>query len=263
MGQFDPYSRHELRKIRRAWLWRRRWLIAAGMALMVAMALAMEVWYRFAGVSGPVRWYVSGAFHVGAVAAILHFLMLAFLAQDPAAIRHLRGAWGEEATREELKRARWRRSIWGWVDSVPLQYGDIDHLVVTRHGGLVAIDSKWSNEADADRRRAMAAAASRVKQRSEAVVRTVLKSERGDHRAHGSHVTVQPVVVVWGALQNEVPEGARLDGVEFVAGRELVRWLKALDGEPVDRAAGRDLIERLVTFRESTSSAIAARAERV
>ena len=103
------------------------------------------------------------------MAAYLHALQSAFLASDGEAIWHLRGAWGEENTRSELQRARRKRLIWGWVDSISLRAGDLDHLVVTRHGGLVAVDSKWRNRASdtVD----MARAADKARLRAEALAR--------------------------------------------------------------------------------------------
>ena len=114
--------------------------------------------------------------------------------------------------------------IWGWVDSINLQAGDLDHLVVTRRGGLVAIDSKWRNQAnDAID---MAQAARRVRTRAEGLTQSLLKAERGArHRARANPLRVVPVVVLWGAAQHEVPDQARVEGIDFVAGRRLLVWL--------------------------------------
>ena len=95
--------------------------------------------------SNSFTWWLLGVMQATVVAAYLSMLYSGFLAFDGEAIWHVRGAWGEDNTRSELQRARRKRLVWGWVDSVSLQHGDIDHLVVTREGGLVAIDSKWRN----------------------------------------------------------------------------------------------------------------------
>ncbi|WP_166389739.1 nuclease-related domain-containing protein [Nocardioides ochotonae] len=102
---------------------------------------------------------------------------MAFLAHDAEAIWHVRGAWGEDNTRDELQRAKRKRLVWAWVDSVTLQAGDIDHLVVTRNGGLVAIDSKWRSKINdaAD----MARAAQKVRLRAEGLTRDLLKGDAG------------------------------------------------------------------------------------
>ena len=50
-----------------------------------------------------VRWYLLGVFHAAMVAVYYWFTSVAVLASGQDAIGHLRGAWGEENTREELK----------------------------------------------------------------------------------------------------------------------------------------------------------------
>ncbi|NYD43233.1 hypothetical protein [Nocardioides panaciterrulae] len=196
-------------------------------------------------------WWLLGVFQATLVAAYLHILHSAFLATDREAIWHLRGAWGEDNTRSELQRAKRKGLIWGWVDSINLQAGDLDHLVVTRRGGLVAIDSKWRNQArdTVD----MAQAARRVRTRAEGLAQSLLKAERGArHRAKENPLRVVPVVVLWGAAQHDVPEQARVEGIDFVAGRRLLAWLRTLDGEPVDKGAAADVIDRLEKYRAST-----------
>jgi hypothetical protein len=130
------------------------------------------------------------------VGAALHLINTAFLAHEREAIWQLRGAWGEEATRDELRRAKKKRIIWDWVDSINLQFGDLDHLVSTRNCGLIAVDSNWRSDGrDAD---AMAESAARARLRAEGVARSLLKAERGSHRARGHAVTVRPLVVIGG-----------------------------------------------------------------
>lgn len=108
------------------------------------------------------------------------------------------------------------------MDSINLQAGDLDHLVVTRHGGLVAIDSKWRNHASDTTD--MARAANKAKMRAEGLAQTLLQSERGArHRAKVNPLRVTPVVVLWGAAHHGVPDGARVEGIEFVSGRRLVK----------------------------------------
>jgi hypothetical protein len=198
-------------------------------------------------------WWLLGLFQAAVIAIYLHMLHAAFLAHDREAIWHLRGAWGEDNTRSELQRAKRRRVIWGWVDSIDLQAGDLDHLVVTRRGGLVAIDSKWRNEVNDTA--AMARAAHRVRLRAEGLARTVLKAEHGArHRGKTNPLRVIPVVVLWGTAQHQVPDRAHIDGIDFVSGRRLLTWLRTLEGEPVDKLSGRDVIQRLEEYRASVQS---------
>ena len=68
-------------------------------------------------------------------------------------------------------------------------------------------------------------------------------------------LSVTPIVVLWGADQDNVPDGAKVDGIDFVAGRKLVSWLAQLDGEPVDRAAAAGIVRSLETRRASTEQA--------
>ncbi len=258
MSKHHPYSRLEFRRRLGVWLHRNLTLVAgltagllASIAVIVAVLLATIPESAF-------RWWLLGALPTALVAAYLHLLHTAFLAHDAEAIWHVRGAWGEDNTRSELQRAKRKRLIWGWVDSLGLLYGDIDHLIVTRNGGLVAVDSKWRNTISDPAE--MARAAHKVRLRAEALTRDLLKgNSRGARRAKVNPVSVTSVVVLWGTAQRGVPDGAEVDGIEFIAGRKLVGWLAKLDGEPVDKDAATDIIRSLEERRASTDQARAAR----
>ncbi len=56
--------------------------------------------------------------------------------------RQLSGAYGEYNTRDALRAAHRRHHIWGWIDNLEVQGGDIDHLVLAP-SGIYAIDTKW------------------------------------------------------------------------------------------------------------------------
>ena len=62
-------------------------------------------------------------------------------------------------------------------------------------------------------------------------------------------MSVNSVVVVWGALQHDIPDGAEVDGVEFVAGRRLCHWLRSQEGQPVPKEAAKDLLKRVSDYR--------------
>jgi hypothetical protein len=248
--RYRPYSRREFRRRFANWA-RRNVRLIAGLTAGLAVLVAVET-FLLVGVGrpGPVSWWLLGIAQAGMVALYLHLLHNAYLANDREAIRHLRGAWGEDNTRSELQIAKRRRFVWGWVDSITLQNGDIDHLVITRRGGLVAIDTKWRT--DTHDVIDMARAAHRAKSRAEALAQTVLTRERGArHRSKGNPLTVTPVVVLWGAAQHTIPEGAQHDGIDFIPGRSLRRWLTTLDSEPVSKTAAADLIQRLERFGAS------------
>lgn len=255
MGKVKPYSRRRLNVLRKAWLKRNAGLVAA-LAIGVAVSMVALTWsLAFVGERSALKWYLLGSLHAVLVGGSLHLLSSVFLAHEGKAIDQLRGAWGEENTRTELERAKRKGLIWDWVDSVTLQAGDIDHLVVTKSGGLVAIDTKWRSSTQGEPQFEMAREAKKVKLRAEGVLRSLLGRESGGHRARSNPLEVTPLVVVWGALQQHIPQGARIDDIEFVAGRELVRWLKHRDGEPVSKQAAVDLLRRVEDFRDRALAA--------
>ena len=251
MTKFKPYSRRALSRRRLAWARRNATLLllaAGGLAGLLALLTAMLVWTWPETNS---KLYLIGFLHAALIATAAHVIETAFFAHDREAMSHVRGAWGEENTTSELKSARRKRLIWGWVDSISLQAGDLDHLVVTRHGGLIAIDSKFRNQAGDTID--MAAAAKKARLRAEALAHTLLKGDKGArHRAKINPLSVTPVVVVWGALQANIPTPARVDGIEFVAGRGLIDWLTRLEGQPVSKAAADDVVKRLEAYRSTT-----------
>ena len=250
MPKHQPYSRLEFRRRLKAWILRNVKLVGAvtvGLIASIALVVALLL---LAAPSSPFSWWLLGALPTAMVAAYLHLLHTAFIAHDAEAIWHVRGAWGEDNTRDELRRAKRRKVVWGWVDSLTLPVGDIDHLVVTRRGGLVAVDSKWRSRINDAAE--MARAAQKVRLRAEALTRDLLKGHsRGARRAKVNPLSVTAVVVLWGPAQHGVPEGATVDGIEFIAGRNLVAWLRRLDGHAVDQAAADDVIHQLEARRFS------------
>lgn len=257
MSRYQPYSRRELRTLRRGWLERNR-ILMAGLVLGALGFLAL-VTGLLVLVSEPsaFSWWLLGAMQVAIVGALLHMLAIGFLVHDRDALKQVRGAWGEENTRSELRIAKRKRLIWGSVDSIGLLIGDVDHFVVTRRGGLVVVDSKWrSDVADVAE---MAKAAARVKTRAEGVARSLYERDRARHRGSTNPIAVTPLVVLWGPAQYSVPDGARVDGIEFVSGRQLVRWLGKLDGNLVDHDAAVDLLRKLTEFRAQVATTSSSR----
>lgn len=262
MPKHQPYSRLEFRRRLKAWIMRNVKLVGAVTAgLIASIALVVGILLLTAP-SSRLSWWLLGALPTAMTAVYLHLLHTAFLAHDAEAIWHVRGAWGEDNTRDELRRAKRRRVVWGWVDSLALPVGDIDHLVVTRRGGLVAVDSKWRSRINDAAE--MARAAQKVRLRAEALTRDLLKGDsRGARRAKVNPLSVTAVVVLWGPAQHGVPEGATVDGIEFVAGRNLVAWLRRLDGYAVDQTAADDVVRQLEARRFSAQvTAGAARPQR-
>ena len=247
MTRFRSYPRRAYIKLMRGWL-RRNVKLLAGFAGGATALLAIETVVILVVLPDTsFRTWLLGATQSTIVAISLYLVHSTFLVREREAIWQLRGAWGEEATRDELRRAKRKRVVWGWIDSIELQAGDLDHLVLPRKGGFVVIDSKWrSDGADAIE---MAASARRARLRAEGLTRTLLKSERGSHRAKGNTVSVRPLVVIWGPAQHHVPDECHLEGVDFIGGRALIPWLEALRGGEVDRAAAKDALALLKQFR--------------
>jgi hypothetical protein len=252
MSRYQPYSRRALRAMFKTWVRQNRRLLAL-MAAGVVVLLAFETAVIALLWNLPGRGYVLGLTHAAIVAAFIQIVGTTFLANKREAIWHLRGAWGEENTRDELKRAKRKRLIWGSIDSVNLGTGDIDHLVVTRSGGLVVLDSKWRTVAVTDPAD-LARSASKVKLRAEGVARSILRSGRGSHRAPGHSVTVLSAVVLWGPAQHDIPPNAESAGIPFVGGKRLVAWLRDLQGQPIEKSAAQDLLRQLEEFRASAWS---------
>lgn len=247
MTRFSPYPRRAYSALFRGWARRNLNLMAlVGIGVVALLAFETALMVLFVPSSG-LRWWLLGTLQTTVVAVALHLVNAAFLAHERGAIWQLRGAWGEEATRDELRRAKKKRVIWDWVDSINLQVGDLDHLVVTRNGGLIAVDSKWRS--DGKDSGAMAESAARARLRAEGVARSLLKSERGSHRAKGHAVTVSPLVVIWGPAQHHVPDDWEVNGIPFVRGRRLRAWLADLDGESVSEGAAKEIMTELKDFR--------------
>ncbi|MDE0775111.1 MAG: NERD domain-containing protein [Nocardioides sp.] len=247
------YPARKLGMLRRQWLRRN----AKGLLLVYLSVIfidaAVLAWLLWMGATS-LSMYLVGLTHAASLAVLWYLTNAGFLAHNQEAIWQLRGAWGEDNTRDELRRAKRKRLIWGWVDSVELQAGDIDHIVVTRRGGVVVLDSKWRNHVSDGDVPAMAAASRKAALRAEGVLRSVFKREpTGRRRSTTKPVTVTPAVVLWGAARVEVPDDAIVDGVRFLDGRRLLKWLSTAEGDLVDRQGARDAIRLLENYRSNTT----------
>ncbi|HWD79700.1 MAG TPA: NERD domain-containing protein [Kribbella sp.] len=183
---------------------------------------------------GYLRGLFQGAFAMGVLAAVgLLFLL------HTGAWRELAGVNGEDGTRGELRIARRRRRIWGWIDNLEVQGGDVDHLVVTSAGVLV-VDSKWHTS---DLNDALLHADAAAAHRAARLARLILRS------LGLTDLQIDPVVVVWGGAQSSLGHQVRIDGVEFVGGPDLQRWLtRRASGALTSRRAA-DVLTRLREFK--------------
>lgn len=240
-----PFPRRMYRHLFVSWARRNKILIGGATAGVIVLIAAETALVTLLMPGNAFRWWLLGVFQTTIVAIAAHLIVTSFLTYEASAIHQLRGAWGEEATRDALATAKRKRLIWGWIDSIDLSGGDIDHVVVTRNGGLVAIDSKWRS--DTRDFGDIAHSAVRLRTRAEAVARSLLKQERGGHRAKVNALQVTVAVVVWGAARKELPPD--INGVAFVDGTQLRSWLASLAGNPVDHAAAAEVLAKFEDFR--------------
>ncbi len=248
MGAAASYPKRELRRLRYAWLRRNRRLVAL-IITTLGVSVALTSWSA-ARLDTSVTWYAVGVLHAAVAAAFLHLLNTAVLAHEPRAIHQLRGSWGEDNTRSELDSARRKKLVWGWVDSITLKVGDLDHVVVTRNGGVVVLDSKFHTAVTGDGIAAMTASAARARTRAEGLARSLLKAEaHGRRRASRTSVSVTPCIVLWGPARHGVPDGYHVDGVHFVDGTRLIEWLRQLPHSPVSKDAAQEFLGKLEDFR--------------
>jgi hypothetical protein len=184
--------------------------------------------------------YLQGLLHGIALTTGVFAVWQLFLVHGGHMYR-LSGIWGEDNTRDVLRGAKRRGLIYGWIDNLEIEGGDVDHLVIASWG-LVAIDSKWhtgtldEESVQHDCSRALAAARR---------ARLILRSEK-----YGGEP--ETVVAVWGAQQLQVPAmGMQREEVTIIRGRNLRGWLKSRRDEPTiySRSTADALLERLDRFR--------------
>ena len=166
-------------------------------------------------------WWLSGyllGLVQGIFVSLLATALLCAFHASTGSIWQMAGAWGEDSTTDELRKAKRRGLIWGFVNGVATSTGDVDHVVVTKRGGIVAVDSKYHAQL-----------------RSDTVQRDLVSAAASARRARlimlsfGRRLEIAPVAVVWGGAQHLLgPEHKSLGNV--VGGRELVPWLRSLGG---------------------------------
>lgn len=184
--------------------------------------------------------YVAGLFTGFVVSAIVAMVGLVFLLVSGQTFQ-VSGVMGETNTADVLRTARRLKYVFGWIDNLEIDSGDVDHLVVTR-AGILAIDSKWhSHGLNEARLESDAIAALACAGRARSILRSV------EHR----RPVVTPLVVVWGGDQRDA-HGRHQLGVEFVAGRELKVWLRAwtATGNAFNAAQAKALVDELQAFKQ-------------
>lgn len=150
----------------------------------------------------------------------------------------LGGAWAEEFTRDELKKAKRRGDVWAFVNGIRLGSQDIDHIVLSP-AGVVAIDSKWHFRFEDGYLRADIVKATQAA----AKARSVLTSLKQRHE-------VTPLVVVAGPGRTElIDEPQRIDDVDVIAINDLGGWLASRNTGRFPKDQAEQLAAQLTEFR--------------
>lgn len=202
---------------------------ATALRLHIPLLLGVGALAGVVAALGPllVRGYVLGLIQ-GGVAVALAFVALLprFSASDSP---------GPDQTVDLLRSAQRHHLIWGWVD------GAEGRLVVTRTGGMVAIDAK----------------AHSVDLTPEILANDAQQAQLAGRRASlvlrscDLPPAVRPLLVYWGDIQTDVQKlpVRSLEGVEFLPGPELTAWLRRQNGRPIERGEARLILKALRGFR--------------
>lgn len=161
---------------------------------------------------------------------------------------HVRfGKWGEDATRDELRKLR--KAGWTVTQGINLTHGDIDFVLVGP-GGVVALEAKWMDAPS--RRRDMA----RQQLREYAARATDnARSLRLMLKSMGAPADVQPVIALWGIGSRDVLP-RELDsslGVPTMHGSDVVPWLRDLSASvpAAQQVLVRDKLRERIAYQAS------------
>jgi hypothetical protein len=181
---------------------------------------------------------------VGVVVTALSAAFLLFFLMTDGNVFTLAGAWAEDFSNDELRKAVKARSVWGAVANIELGGFDIDHLVVAPDG-LFAIETK-ARSGKLDRKKLLddIAQARRAAKKAESILRS-------------QHVLmpreVQPVLVIWGKrATRDLPAAGRLvDDVPVVPVTHLAEWLITYRTGRLPQDHAEEMLTRLREFKAS------------
>jgi len=225
--------------LRREFLKRRWWQILIGIAVPLATAGVLSVFYSRLrlpfGDSGHLVAFCLGAGAMGAISVFIDILRL-----DGA--QNLRD--GAEAERWTAKKLRpLTKAGWALFSDIQLQGRNIDHALIGKRGA-VAIETKWTT--DALRIEASGLVKVDLSGRERPIDWPLEHASRHARdlrlllRAGGIRTVVVPVVVFWGPRLTRIEGGARwIKGVLVANGAQARDWLDSLSAEPLseqDRA---------------------------
>ncbi len=221
------FPRQQYRAARKAFVHRNRVLFAFTVAFGLGACLVFSLL-----LSGYLLGLAQGFF----VSLLATGLLCAFHAST-GSIWQMAGAWGEDSTTDELRKAKRRGLIWGFVNGVATSTGDVDHVVVTKRGGVVAVDSKYHAHLSSD-----------TVQRDLVSAATSARRARLIMLSFGRRLDIEPVAVVWGGAQHLLGPNHKCLG-NVVGGRELVPWLRSLEGAQIDKATAKQILAELEDHR--------------
>jgi hypothetical protein len=233
VGRPGRRVRAELRRESVALLRKNAGLVSAVFAGYIVLG-AVVVW-------GVAAWGRShfAAFVAGLLVGGLGLLWNAFLVSQGIAQR-LMGGDAEEWTAAELKKLDRR---WRVFHDVPLQWGNVDHVVVGP-GRIYAVETKWTSSRGGEQflRPAAKQAARQADELS------------ADLRDLGCGEEVLPLLVVWGGgVADSLGEKPKLwDDTRVVAGPHSSVWLDRMSGAASRRSsdvAVEEALEQLICSR--------------
>jgi hypothetical protein len=228
-----PYRnipRRHLWRSARAYLWSERRNVGQ-ILLVVAACVAVIVYFN--------RGFLGGLITGSLVMFFVLLVAWSYLVNGDGE-RWLYGAWAEDWTREALRAAVKDRLAWSVLDFMPLQGGDIDHILIAP-GGVIAIETKYFGRAS---RAAYIADHAHQAARSALRLGGVLRSVK-----HQS-VAVRPLLVVWGPGAVALTDLKEVDGVTVVRGSALPDVLKTFATGRLAEDHAATLAEALTSFRE-------------
>jgi hypothetical protein len=213
-GRAGRRTRDEIRKIqwsfvKRSWAW-----LLSGVAIGAACTAAVLFFVHSLFARGMI---------VGAAIVLVFGGLAVMVMQLTGAASRGMGAQAEVWTAGELRHLR--RYGWRVANHLFLRFGDIDHLLVGRHGVLV-VETKWS----ADN---WSIDSERVQKAVHQVQRNArdMRIWRPELR-QGPPDLVRPVLFLWGGTRSDAPKPESvetLDGVDVIYGLTAARrWCNSL-----------------------------------
>jgi hypothetical protein len=210
------------------------WLVLVPIFVFGAIAAAFTYF-----LPSPENWFLAG------VAASCIPWTLIVVVRDILGLASIgMGVSAEQWTSQELRRfagqeRRTEAGRWFVLDHVPMSGFDIDHVLIGP-GGVVALETKWSNEGwDKSWSKGRLEDARETAQANARHVKALLRAE-----PHRMDVPVMPLVVLWPGQRNQtsrLPDGT-------VYGNRLIDFCKTLGPDPVDAKRAATAARAIASF---------------